>query len=181
MLRPYSLPLVASFTVVVLLLAACSGSSDESADTTLAPTTTEQATTTTANVPRGEIFEVTYTGMGCTVAGPSEVETGEHSFILRDETGELEAVYASRLDADKTLQDLKESQPAPGRWHPKPSWAHYTGDVDNWLVDDGELFVIRMSIPGEHVVLASLYYNVPEDERLHWYCSPTFEVITASG
>ena len=48
MLRPYSLPLVASFTVVVLLLAACSGSSDESADTTLAPSTTEQATTTTA-------------------------------------------------------------------------------------------------------------------------------------
>jgi len=47
MLRPYSLPLVASFTVVVLLLAACSGSSDESADTTLAPTTTEQMTTTT--------------------------------------------------------------------------------------------------------------------------------------
>ena len=46
MQRPYSLPLVASFTVV-LLLAACSGSSDGSADTTLAPTTTEQATTTT--------------------------------------------------------------------------------------------------------------------------------------
>ena len=40
MRRPYSLPLVASFTLVVLLLAACSGSSDESADTTLAPTTT---------------------------------------------------------------------------------------------------------------------------------------------
>ena len=40
MRRPYSLPLVVSFTVVVLLLAACSGSSDESADTTLAPTTT---------------------------------------------------------------------------------------------------------------------------------------------
>lgn len=47
MRRPYSLSLVASFTVVVLLLAACSGSSDESADTTLAPATTEQATTTT--------------------------------------------------------------------------------------------------------------------------------------
>jgi ketosteroid isomerase-like protein len=47
MRRPYSLPLVASFTVVVLLLAACGGSSDESADTSLAPTTTEQATTTT--------------------------------------------------------------------------------------------------------------------------------------
>ena len=40
MRRPYSLPLVASFTLVVLLLAACSGSSDESADTTLVPTTT---------------------------------------------------------------------------------------------------------------------------------------------
>ena len=47
MLRPYSLPLVASFTVVVLLLAACSGSSDESADTTLALATTDAATTTT--------------------------------------------------------------------------------------------------------------------------------------
>ena len=47
MRRPYSLPLVVSFTVVVLLLAACSGSSDESADTSLAPTATEQATTPT--------------------------------------------------------------------------------------------------------------------------------------
>ncbi len=49
MRRPYSLSLVASFTVVVLLLAACSGSSDESADTTLAPTTSAPMSTTTTS------------------------------------------------------------------------------------------------------------------------------------
>jgi len=40
MLRPYSLPLVASFILVVLLLAACSDGADDSVGTTLASTTT---------------------------------------------------------------------------------------------------------------------------------------------
>lgn len=48
MLRPYSLPLVASLTPVVLLLASCDDTADDSTDTTLAPTTaTLEATATT--------------------------------------------------------------------------------------------------------------------------------------
>ena len=46
MLRPYSLPLVLSFTLV-LLLASCGDTNHNSADTTLAPTTTTVETTTT--------------------------------------------------------------------------------------------------------------------------------------
>jgi hypothetical protein len=52
MLRPHSLLLVASLTLVVLLLAACSDTADDSADTTLAATTTTTAApTTTTEAP----------------------------------------------------------------------------------------------------------------------------------
>jgi len=47
MLRPYSLPPVASFILVVWLLAACSDGTDDGVGTTLASTTTAAATTTT--------------------------------------------------------------------------------------------------------------------------------------
>ncbi len=58
MLRPYSLPPVASFILVVLLLAACSDSTDDSVGTTPAPTTTT-ATTTTTTVVEEQVIAVT--------------------------------------------------------------------------------------------------------------------------
>ncbi len=131
-------------------------------------------------LPEGVTFGVTYDGKGCTLVGPSEVETGEHSFLLGDQTGELEALYMMRLDPDKTLQDAMDDQPAPGRWHSKPAWMHYTVDVERSSSDDGEVFVIRLDAAGEHVGLASRYYGAQE-ERVHWYCSPTFMVLQDSG
>ena len=88
MLRPYSLPLVASFTVV-LLLAACSGSSDDSADTTLAPTTIEQATTTTSasTTTAATTTTVAAAAEGCEVLH----ESGEYEGL--NVVGELEQPY----------------------------------------------------------------------------------------
>ncbi len=59
MLRPYSLPLVASFILVVLLLPACGDSADDAADTTLAAQTTEATTTTKATAVGNEAGAVT--------------------------------------------------------------------------------------------------------------------------
>jgi predicted esterase len=53
MLRPYSLPLVASFILVVLLLPACGDSADDSVGTTLA------STTTTTTVVEEQVIAVT--------------------------------------------------------------------------------------------------------------------------
>jgi hypothetical protein len=174
----------------VLLLASCSDTADDSADTTLAatatttaaPTTTTTAAPTTTEYVHAE-FDVTYVeGEGCTWVGPSEVATGEHSFVLRDPTGELETVYVIRLDPDKTLQDAIDAQPAPGKWYPKPEWQHYTIDLGSGNpTDDGEAFAKLLKTPGEDIILASLYYGVetPED-RIHWNCTPTFMVTQAS-
>ncbi len=194
MLRPYSLPLVASLALVVLLLASCGDTADDSADTTIAATTTTTAAPTTATTavtttsappsttePVGELFEVTYVeGEGCTWVGPAEVPTGKHSFVLHDPTGEIETLYAMRFDEGRTLQDAIDDQPAPGKWYPKPDWQHHTGDQGSEETDDGTVFAKLLLTPGKHAILASLYYGVPSDERIHWYCIPLFTVVESS-
>jgi hypothetical protein len=106
--------------------------------------------------------------------------TGEHSFVLHDPTGELEAIYIIRFDADRTLQDGIDDQPAPGKWAPKPEWLHYTTDLRSGEeTDNGTVFAKLLLTPGKHAILASLY-NVPPEERIHWYCSPLFTVVESS-
>ena len=101
MQRPYSLPLVASFTLLVLLLAACSGSSDESADTTLASSTTEQATTTTT--------ASTTTATTTTTAPTTTTTVAETSVAMVTETG---LVYATFNDATLTLDMNVPAEPS---------------------------------------------------------------------
>jgi hypothetical protein len=195
MLRPYSLPLVASLALVVLLLVSCGDTADDSADTTIAATTTTTAVPTTATTavtttsappsitePVGELFEVTYVkGEGCTSVGPLEVPTGKHFFVLHDPTGEIETLYAMRLDEGRTLQDANDDQPAPGKWYPKPAWQHHTGDQGSEETDDGTVFTKLLITPGPHVLLAGLYYGVETaEDRIWWYCSPSFTVVEST-
>ena len=125
------------------------------------------------------VFDVTYVeGEGCTSVGPSKVPTGEHSFVLHDPTGELERLWIIRIDPDKTLQDAIDAAPGPGKWYPKTSWAHHTVD----LGDDGTVFAKLLRTPGTHLVVASLYdaVDTPED-RIFWFCDPSFTVVERSG
>jgi hypothetical protein len=206
-MRRFLTGLTAILTVVVLIVG-CS-SSDDTADepttatsattvappetattaaptttTTAAPTTTTTVETTTETMEASSaVFEVTYVeGEGCTSVGPSKVPIGKHSFVLHDPSGELEALYVIRLDPDKTLQDIIDDQPAPGKWHPKPGWAHYTIDLGSGTeTDDGTEFTILLRMSGPHVVLASLYYAVDtHEDRVHWYCDPSFTVVESS-
>ena len=64
MRRPYSLPLVASFTVVVLLSAACGDTANDSADTTVAPTTATTTTTEPTTTTTEALSEVEVPGSG---------------------------------------------------------------------------------------------------------------------
>ncbi len=180
MLRPYSLPLVGSLALVVLLLASCGDTADDSAGTTIAATMTSAPPSTTE--PVGELFEVTYVkGEGCTSVGPSKLPTGKHSFVLHDPTGELDNLWIIRLDEGRTLQDAIDAAPGPGKWYPKPSWQHYTVDLGSGKeTDDGTVFVKRLTTPGPHLVVVSLYNVVPTTDRIFWWCSPSFTVVDSS-
>ena len=70
--------------------------------------------------------------------------------------------------------------PLPGKWNPKPEWQHYTVDLGSEETDDGTVFTKLLKTPGKHAVLASRYYGVPPDERIHWFCSPSFTVVESS-
>ena len=102
MKRPYSLPLVASFTAMVLLLAACSDSVDQAADTTLAPTTTDLATTTAVAPTTATVAPTTTTTVAptttATVAlqghGPFDVMT---TVISHESTREI-SVWAPEAE-----------------------------------------------------------------------------------
>jgi len=189
MMRPYPLRRLFPFVLVMLVLAGCSDSAGDVAETTLAPTTTEATTTTAVDTPTetmeafSAVFDVTYVeGEGCTLVGPSKVPTGEHSFVLHDPSGELEPIFIMRLDPGKTLQDNIDLQPAPGKWHEKPEWAHYTVDLGSGKeTDDGTVYAKLLKTPGPHIVVASLYYAVetPGDE-IWWYCDPSFTVVESS-
>jgi hypothetical protein len=181
-------PLILFFLVLCLLIGGCSPDdtdTDATAVTTVTTSTTQPTTTTAAGAATeavGAVFEVTYVeGEGCTWVGPSKVPIGKHSFVLHDPTGELEAIYVTRLDADRTLQDLIDAAPAPGKWFPKPVWVHYTVDLDSGKeTDDGTVFAKLLRMPGEHTILASLYDGAPPDERIHWNCIPSFTVVESS-
>ena len=137
MRRPYSLPLVASFTVVVLLLPACSGSSDESADTTLAPTTTDAATTTTTASTTTAATTTTVAAVTTTTEAPPDVEASESG-----ESWDLVFISDSRgFNVARAWTDLiEEAEGVEVRLHD-----HATGDlslvqVREWLTDDSSDF-----------------------------------------
>lgn len=186
--------------LLVLLLSACTSASPEAvsgststetsdeAPTTTAPPattapsetrTTAASTTTEAEEELVAVFDVTYVeGEGCTSVGPLEVPAGDHSFLLRDPTGQLENLWVLRLDEGRTLQDVIDAAPGPGKWYPKPDWMHYTVDLQSEETDDGTVFIKRLEAPGPHAMVAGLYYGVetPED-RIWWWCDPSFRVV----
>ena len=139
MLRPYSLPLVASLAMVVLLLAACGGSSDESADTTLAPTTTEQATTTTT-APTTTIAPTTTSSTApttTTTLAPTTVAESQAAMVA-----EKDVVYVTWEEGPLTLDMYAPVEAAgapvvvylPGGGQTQAPMAMVEGLVDNGVI-----------------------------------------------
>ena len=137
MVRPHSLRLVASLTLVVLLLASCGNTADDSADTTLAPTTTTLPPTTTAApattepVPSsteaaGAFFVVMFDGTECTTEGPTVVAAGDYPFVLTDLSDMTGAdVRTQVLDDGYTYQDMLDFQGGAGEYFSPPEWAKF--------------------------------------------------------
>lgn len=147
MRRPYSLPLVASFTVVVLLLAACGDTADDSADTTVAPTTatttttTEPTTTTTEALPEvevpgsGEPWDLVWIsdsyGAGVAEAWADRIEEAEgvevrvHNYIIGDLT--IERAHSMITSAPTIREELADAEIIvvfgnPSRTAPSDVW-----------------------------------------------------------
>ena len=85
-----------------------------------------------------EGIEVTFDGIECTVSGPTELPIGEHSFVLKDLSGQNQVLYVSYLLDGKTFQDFLDEQPnEPDVYLPKPSWVIHTPQLGEPIKANG--------------------------------------------
>jgi hypothetical protein len=126
----------------------------------------------------GERFEVRFDGIECTVSGPDEVPTGDHRFVLYDQTGQsVETLLVGRLVQGKTFQDLLDKQSEPGEWIRHPSWvkAAVLAGEHGEEADGGQVWPYFLKNGGEHyIILRNL------TSHNHWLCS-SFQVVESSS
>jgi len=131
-------------------------------------------TPTSTSLPTPTPIVVTFDGNECTVSGPTELPTGEHSFLVKDLSGQGQYLYVSRLLDGKTFQDLLDLQSEPGEYVPKPSWVIWQGRRPTERIAEGEhLYTFVLNKEGEHSI--ELYVSSP---RSLWFCAP-LKVIEA--
>ena len=129
------------------------------------------ACTQTTEIPTTEpieiTFEVTFDGNGCTVSGPTEVPTGDYSFLLNNTSDRRVKLVVGQLLDGHTFQDLVDLQTEPGDtfgiepWMSKPFY--YT--------KDHKIYTVSLDEAGEHVISISVYKHLGI-----WLCVP-FQVI----
>jgi len=136
--------------------------------TPMPPTPTLLPGTPTPVPPTPTPIVVTFDGNDCTVTGPTELPTGEHSFLLKDLSGQRQVLYVSHLLDGKTFQDMLDLQSEPGEWYPKPSWVIHPGRRPTERIAEGEhLYTFVLNKEGEHSI--ELYASSP---RSLWFCAP---------
>ena len=113
--------------------------------------------------------KVVFDGNGCTVTGPIELPTGEHTTVFIDQTELNAELWLINLDEGKTLQDLLDGQSEPGEWYPKPSWAHYDQrtSIEEEVSDEGR--VVRTTWNLEQVGEHNIACYVPVPQRIWLY------------
>ena len=148
MLRPYSLPSVASLTLVVLLLASCGDTADDSADTTIAattittatPTTTTAAPTTGTDAVDPVPLRLTFDGESCTYEGITELTPGPVELVFLNESDEPAAVNMVSIDEGYTIQDaIDDLGPEPSTGH-HPSWTRELGTWQSTAPGDSHVW-----------------------------------------
>jgi hypothetical protein len=183
--------LVVLAVIVSLVLAACAGA--QPAPTLVPPTPTPIPPTATLTpapptpTPKpiskplpgsvAEVIEVTFDGNECTVSGPTEVPTGEHSFVLFDLSGQNQDLWLARLHDGKTFRDLLDLQPEPGEYYPKPSWAVHPPKSTIGLnkKTGGKDMVFDLDEAGEYSMAVGGY-----NPRSLWLCAPLWVVEAPS-
>ena len=122
------------------------------------------------SVPEGIILSSK--GKKCTVSGPTELPTGDVTFVLRDLSELDQTFYVGYFTMGYTFQDLIDLQGTPGRfWSPKPKWL-----IDAYMIEGGmwndasrneQYFTYSLDEEGEYVV----YLGTHDPPRL-WFCAP---------
>ena len=123
-----------------------------------------------------EWIEVTFDGNECTVSGPTELTTGDQSFILNDLSDKEGVLLVSRLLDGKTFQDILDYAREPYVWRPTPSWVEHQSQLGAPIkANGGEVWTIILRKEGEHFIYI---------ERLYpfgiWICAPLWVIEAPS-
>lgn len=108
----------------------------------------------------------------CTISGPTELPTGEYTFVLRT-LGELKGIlYVSYLIDGKTSQDLLNLEMESGHyWHGAMKILVVADVKDGWRNESrNERYVIYLLEEGEHLV-----YRETSNPHVQWYCGLIWE------
>ena len=132
--------------IVALLITAC-GSSDE------------------------EPIEVTFTGEGCTVTGPTELSIGEHTFIFKDVSDKRAHFFVRRFEEPYTIQDIFDLQSYPGEWIDSPSWVVSTSPRGYEWNETTDEYIGKYDLEVEGNYGLKIYTLQVEDDEI-WYCAP---------
>ncbi len=136
MVRPHSLRLVASLTLVVLLLASCGDTADDSADTTLAPATTTMPPTATA--------APTTTEPAVSVEAPVLADTSWSVINYRLPDGTITNVWKTDVtisfSADGTVSGSAGCNVYEGAWIVSGAWDAFESGVPD--SDDGQELIL---------------------------------------
>ena len=193
MRRPYSFPLVVSFTLVVLLLlASCDDTADDSATTTAAPTTTTTAdTTTTASTTT----QPTVTPLeGPRILENGDFETGDLTGWTMETFGDGEwLVYEDGLTPpDPKYLPSGHAGSAVGTPFelPDPPQGRYAAVVDSSASGGGVRFLYRDIQVTEPFVLHALvfyqntwtairdpgHFKLSDEKQTEWYHNQQYRV-----
>lgn len=175
MKRIYILPLIC-------LIVSCSSS------TTPAPTITSppvpQATLIATSTPEPESatnvsLEVIFDGDECVVHGPSQLDTGVHEFVLRNQSGERAGLWTGRLYPEKDWEDFlqwfQDNCGPPGSLCPgtDPSWIAWLFEIKYINVAPDEFhYQHDLKLEADYILVVSRTSNSHV-----WPCG-TFQVIT---
>jgi len=130
------------------------------------------------SIPEGIV--VSSKGKKCTVTGPTELLTGDVTFVLRDLSGLNQTFYIGYFTMGYTFQDLIDLQGTPGRfWSPKPKWLIEAYTIKGGMWKDAsrneQYFTYSLEKEGEYVV----YLGNHDPPRL-WNCAPLYVMATPS-
>ena len=119
--------------------------------------------------------EVTFDGDGCTYSGPTELTTGDHSFVFKDLSDQKQELWSGQIIGGHTYQDLLDLQSEPLEFIPKPNWIFHPRLLSQELDESvgAEVYTWRFVMEGDYELTAGTY-SPPSV----WICG-SFQVVVA--
>ena len=122
-----------------------------------------------------ETPEVIFDEDGCTYSGPSELTTGDHSFVFKDLSDQNQELWSGQITGGHTYQDLLDLQSEPGEYIPKPNWLYHPRLLSQEMDESvgAEVYTWRFVMEGDYELTAGTY-SPPSV----WICG-SFQVVAA--